>query len=229
MQRLNRDLEPQWGEPVTYDEYYYGGHEMNHYRIVPDGQGGACVAFQRFMGDFSHNIRVQHINADGSLAFGLTGLDAYNVEEYDHNYPAIAVNPETQEILVEFASQLSGRGAVMAQRFTYDGDYLFDDRGVEVASKSDATSGGYYFGMLRSGIGAVKNGDWLVAYRDISSYGKVIQESSMFKRKRNEAVMRRGIELMMGARSTLSNSMVWRFRMLSMIMLMSGVPLNTCS
>ncbi len=183
VQRLNRDLEPQWSEPVIYDDNYYGGHEMNHYRIVPDGQGGACVAFQRFMGEFSHNIRVQHINADGSLAFGLTGLDAYNAEEYDHNYPAIAVNPEKQEILVQFASQLAAKGAVMMQHFTYDGDYLMDDRGFEVASKNDATSGGYYFGLIKTGIGAVKNGDWIVVYRDISSFNK---ESFTIRRYNND-------------------------------------------
>lgn len=168
--RFDRDLNEVWGDPVIYDEYAYGGYEMNHYRIVSDGNGGACVAFQRFMGQFSHNIRVQHINEDGSLGFGLSGLDAYNAEEYDHAYPSIAANPETQEIVVQYASQLAGAGEVRHQKFSFDGDYLYDEKGMTVASKSDATSGGYYFGL--TGVGALPGGSWVAIYRDLAAWGK---------------------------------------------------------
>ena len=168
--RMDKDLKEEiWGEPIVYDEYKYDGYEMNHYRIVPDGNGGACVAFLRNMGNFSHNIRVQHINADGSLGFGLSGLDAYNVEAYDHNYPHIAANPETEEILVQFASDLSTTGNVQHQKFSYDGDYLYDETGFSISEKSKATNT-YMFGLV--GVGALKCGDWICCYRDIASYNK---------------------------------------------------------
>ena len=127
--RYDRDLNEVWGDPVIYDEYKYDGMEMSHYKIVPDGNGGACVTFVRNMGNFSHNIRVQHINGDGSTGFGLSGLDAYNEEAYDHNYPSIAANPETEQIFVMYASQLASTGNVMSQLFTFDGDYLFEEPG----------------------------------------------------------------------------------------------------
>ncbi len=168
VQRVNHDLELQWDEPVIYDENSYGGYEMNHYRIVSDGNGGACVAFVRPMGEFSHNIRVQHINEDGSLGFGLSGLDAYNAEEYDHNYPSIAVNPETQEIMVQFASEIGSKGEVRHQKFTFEGDYLYDDKGFTVASKDGSTSGGYYFGL--TGVGALSGGSWAAVYRDLAGF-----------------------------------------------------------
>jgi len=168
--RMNRELEEVWGEPVIYDDNYYGGYEMNHYRIVSDGEGGACVAFQRFMGQFSHNIRVQHINADGSLGFGLTGLDAYNAEEYDHNYPSIAANAETKEILVQFASDLGSTGEIRHQKFNYDGDYLYDERGMTVASKDPSTSNGYMFSV--KGIGALPDGNWVAIYHDLAGYDR---------------------------------------------------------
>ena len=183
VQRLNRDLEDQWGEPVIYDENKYGGYEMNHYRIVSDGNGGACVAFLRPMGDWSHNIRVQHINADGSLGFGLTGLDAYNADEYDHNYPSIAVNPETEEILVQFASDFGNTGSIMHQKFSFDGDYLYDECGISIASKNAATSNGYMFGVPNSGVGSLKCGDWICVYRDLAGYN---QESFIIRRYDNE-------------------------------------------
>jgi len=179
VQRLNRDLEDQWGEPVIYDEYSYGGYEMNHYRIDSDGNGGACVAFQRPMGQWSHNIRVQHINEDGSLGFGLTGMDCYNADEYDHNYPAMAVNPETQEILVQFATDKGSQGCVMHQKFSFDGDYLYDEFGTSIATKNAATAGGYMFGLPGTGVGSLKCGDWITVYRDLAGYN---QESFIIRR-----------------------------------------------
>ena len=167
VQRLNRDLEDQWGEAVYYDDHYYGGYEMNHYKIVSDGNGGACVAFQRFMGQTSHNIRVQHIGEDGSLGFGLTGLDAYNADAYDHNYPSIAANPETGEILVQYASQLESTGNIMHQKFSFDGDYLYDELGMSKASKNSNTSA-YFYGLV--GVGSLSNGDWICCYRDIANW-----------------------------------------------------------
>ena len=168
--RFDRDLNEVWGEPVIYDDHSYGGYEMNHYRIVSDGQGGACVAFQRAMGQFSHNIRAQHINGDGSLGFGLTGLDAYNADEYDHNYPSIAANGETGEILVQFASDLGETGEIRHQKFSYDGDYLYNEKGNTIASKNSATSGGYFYGVR--GVGALPGGDWISIYTDIAGYNK---------------------------------------------------------
>ena len=168
VQCLNRDLEDQWGDAVIYDDNYYGGYEMNHYCIVSDGNGGACVAFVRPMGKFSHNIRVQHINADGSLGFGLTGLDAANTEYNDYDYCGIAVNPETEEILVDFESQLENTYDVMLQKFSFDGDYLFDELGLSIARK-DRDTNAYAWGKV--GCGAIPGtSDWIVCYRDIQSY-----------------------------------------------------------
>ena len=168
--RMDKDLQEEvWGEPVIYDEYKYDGYEMNHYRIASDGNGGACVAFLRSMGNFSHNIRVQHINEDGSLGFGLSGLDAYNADAYDHNYPSIAANPETEEILVQFASN-QGDGKVVHQKFSFDGDYLYDELGMDIATKSAAASNSYFYGLV--GVGSLKGGDWIAVYRDLAGYGK---------------------------------------------------------
>jgi hypothetical protein len=171
VQRLNRDLEEQWDEPVIYDDHHYGGYEMNHYRIVSDGNGGACVAFQRAMGDFAHNIRVQHINEDGSLGFGLEGLDAANTEDNDYDYCGIAVNPDTQEILVDFESQLASTYDVMLQKFSFDGDYLFNELGLSIANKNRATNA-YAFGKV--GSGAIPGtSDWIVCYRDVQNFFNV--------------------------------------------------------
>ena len=164
--RLNRDFDELWGDPVVYDDHKYDGYAMNHYCIAPDGKGGAAVAFVRNVGQFSHNIRVQHINADGSLGFGLTGLDAANTEDNDYDYCGIAVNPKTEEILVDFESQLPNSYDVMLQKFSYDGDYLFDEMGLSIASKDKNNA--YAFGKV--GCGAVGESDWIVIYRDVQAW-----------------------------------------------------------
>ena len=169
VQRYDRDFNSVWGDPVIYDEHKYDGYELNPYKLTPDGQGGAAVAFVRTMGQFAHNVRVQHINADGSLGFGLTGIDCANTEDNDYDYCGIAVNPETEEILVDFESQLERTYDVMLQKFSFDGDYLLDELAISIASK-DRSTNSYAFG--RVGIGAVPGtSDWIVAYRDVQAYG----------------------------------------------------------
>lgn len=163
---MDRDMNEVWGEPVIYDDHKYDGYAMNQYCIAPDGKGGAAVAFVRNMGQFSHNIRVQHINADGSLGFGLTGLDAANTEDNDYDYCNIAVNPKSEEILVDFESQLPGSYDVMLQKFSFDGDYLFNDQALSIASKDMSTA--YAFGKV--GCGAVGDNQWIVAYRDVQNW-----------------------------------------------------------
>lgn len=163
---MDRDLNEVWGDPVIYDDHKYDGYAMNQYCIAPDGKGGAAVAFVRNMGQFAHNIRVQHINADGSLGFGLTGLDAANTEDNDYDYCGIAVNPRSEEILVDFESQLPTGYDVMLQKFSFDGDYLFDDLGLSIASKDPTNV--YAFGKV--GCGAVGDDQWIVAYRDVQAF-----------------------------------------------------------
>ncbi len=166
--RLNADLEEVWGEAVLIDDNSSSDKSMQPYKAVSDGQGGAAVAFVRAMGGFSHNIRVQHIYADGSLGFGLTGLDAADTEDNDYDYCNIAANPATEQILVDFESQINDNGYhVMLQGFSYDGDYLFEPLGLSIAQKT--TNSGYAFGSV--GCGALSNGDWIVAYRDVQAWG----------------------------------------------------------
>ena len=165
--RLNRELEEVWGEPVTYDPYKYDGYALDQYSIAIDGEGGAAVAFVRPMGNFTHNIRVQYIGADGSLGFGLEGLDCANTEDNDYDYSNLSLNPKTKEILVDFESQMPETYDVMLQKFSFDGEYLFPELGLSIAAKDRATNP-YAYGRI--GNGPVGDSDWIVAYRDVSSY-----------------------------------------------------------
>ena len=76
------------------------------------------------------------------------------------------MNPKTEEILVDFESQLPNSYDVMLQKFSYDGDYLFDEMGLSIASKD--LNNAYAFGKV--GCGAVGESDWIVIYRDVQAW-----------------------------------------------------------
>lgn len=164
--RVNRDLESVWDAPVEYDNYFYGGYEMRPYKIASDGEGGAAVAFVRGMGQFAHNIRLQYINADGELGFGLTGIDTYNAEMYDHDYPNIALNKKTKEIMVDWESK-KGQYTQTIGKYSFNGDRHWGELGIDIASK-DSPSG---FAYGRVGSGALSNGDWILVFRDVQAWG----------------------------------------------------------
>ena len=54
----------------------------------------------------------------------------------------------------------------MLQKFSFDGDYLFDDQALSIASKDMSTA--YAFGKV--GCGAVGDDEWIVAYRDVQNW-----------------------------------------------------------
>lgn len=163
--KVNRDLEPVWNEPLTYDDNAYGGYEMRPYKIAPDGEGGAAVAFVRNMGQFAHNIRVQYVTADGDLGFGLTGIDAYNAEEYDHDYPGIALNSKTKEIMVDWEDQM-GEYTQSIGKYSFSGERSWGETGIQILSKDSPS--GYAWGRI--GSGALSNGDWILAVRDVAAW-----------------------------------------------------------
>ena len=70
-------------------------------------------------------------------------------------------------MLVQFASELGSTGNVMHQKFSFDGEYLYDELGMSIASKNKYTNT-YMFGLV--GVGSLKCGDWIAVYRDLSAY-----------------------------------------------------------
>lgn len=172
--RVDRDLNPVWTQPVVYDTYAYAGYEMRPYKIAPDGRGGAAVAFTRNMGDYAHNIRLQYISADGETGFGPTGIDTYDAEENDHDYPNIAFNPHTQKILVDWEDKIGEDPTVPAGTYTQSvGQYSctgtrdWGGKGIQILSKDSPTGNGYG----RIGSGYLDNGDWILAVRDAENWG----------------------------------------------------------
>jgi hypothetical protein len=83
------------------------------------------------------------------------------------DYSNLSLNPKTKEILVDFESQMPETYDVMLQKFSFDGEYLFPELGLSIAAKDRATNP-YAYGRI--GNGPVGDSDWIVAYRDVSSY-----------------------------------------------------------
>lgn len=175
--RYTRDINltnPVW--QTTYDDNFYGGHEVRPYKIAPDGEGGAAVAFVRNVGQYSHNIRIQHISGDGTPTFGTTGFDTYNSEDGDHDYCGISINPKNKEFLVDWEDQINDNYyTVSIGKYNYSGDRLWGDKGIATAGK-ESESG---FAWASLGTGALSDSTWIVAYRDQAGYSN---ESIIIKR-----------------------------------------------
>ena len=171
--KYDRDLQPVWSEPVTYDSYSYSGYDLDPYQVAIDDEGGAAVSFVRNMGDFTHNVRVQYIGTDGELGFGLSAIDTYGREEYDHDYTRIALNSETEEIMVDWEDKVEGGAeCISLGKFNYYGDRLYGETGLRLAEKSgEQLSSGYAWKQI--GAGALPGGDWIVAYADVAGWGNM--------------------------------------------------------
>ena len=164
--RYTRDLDPVW--ETTYDSCFYGAHNLHPYKIAVDGEGGAAVAFVRNMGQFSHNIRLQHITADGETTFGLYGIDTYEPEEYDHDYAGIAVNTKNKEILVNWEDKLGTFTFTQTiGKYDFDGNRYWGNTGIHIAEKDSPS--GYAFGTV--GQAALADSSWIVVYNDVAGWG----------------------------------------------------------
>ncbi len=161
--RYDRDCNNVWSEPVTFDRFSCSSMAMDPYQLASDGEGGVAVAFLRNMGKFSHNVRVQYINGDGELGFGIEGLDTYAPQEFEHSYPIISSNNKTKEILVNFISNFDNHNFTFnSSKFSYNGEYLWGDVGKEMASKKSQS--GFCYSPKASR--PVDQDEWIVFYSD---------------------------------------------------------------
>lgn len=169
--RLNRNMESVWGESVLFDSYDNNSYDLQPFSVAPDGDGGVAVAFVRNMGMFAHNVRVQHISADGELGFGLTAIDAYDSEDGDHSYCGVGVNPTTKQIMVDWEDQLADENeesyyTTSVGTFSYSGERGLGNYGKQVLTKKSDT--GYAYGRI--GLEPLSNGDWILAVRDFQDF-----------------------------------------------------------
>lgn len=177
--RLTRDLKVVWS--TKFDEHTGDSYNLKPYVFAPDGEGGVAVAFIRYMGQFGHNIRVQHITADGDPTFGLNGLDAYNEEDMEHTLPGIAVNGKTKEILVDWNADLRDVVTRSMCKFDFGGNYLWGERGVPIDQKEK----GGDFSFSNIGSVALEDSSWMVAYfltEDIYSEDVITSSTVVVKR-----------------------------------------------
>jgi len=105
-----------------------GGYQVNP-RIVPDGTGGALVAWSDSRSG-NYDIYVQHVDAAGNLLLGANGTSMC-VEPGDQHAQDMTADGTGGAIIV----WIDNRGTsadIYAQRFNSDGDALWTTNGVAV-------------------------------------------------------------------------------------------------
>ncbi|MDA0372486.1 MAG: hypothetical protein O2865_01755 [Planctomycetota bacterium] len=100
-------------------------------RLLPDGAGGAILAWHFANSSSLFNARVQHILANGSEAFPHNGVSLSSSSSFD---PAIVWLPNSQEILAVFNERNASQSqwGITAQKVDASGQLGFGSTGLTV-------------------------------------------------------------------------------------------------
>ena len=85
-------------------------------------------------GDQMRNVYVQHVNADGSIAFAANGIQPTISTSTQHFYPIIAYNTNTNETYVTWTETDASQNArgLRLQKFDSQGNSQFTDYGIAI-------------------------------------------------------------------------------------------------
>lgn len=165
--RYNKDMRQRWKKAAVISEHQYGGHDLNPYTLVSDGQGGVIVCYPAVLGDFSSMPVVGYVTASGEAVFGEY---AATTTSGNHAYPIIGVNTNTENIVTVWQGEMgAGTQNLQAQRLDYFGERLWgEEEGKAFCSKYNGAGWGY--GPIS--VKPLNDEQWLMLYADELSYGQ---------------------------------------------------------
>ena len=143
-QKLDADGAPLWGaDPVKVFDGSDGALQIGNFPpFVTDGAGGAVFAWYQ-VGAGPIQARVQHVLADGSLAFPQNGVDVATSGGRQRSGPAAAFDQTTGDIYVAWVEEQPNSPnptlyGVFAQRIDAAGTRQWGDAGREVSPLGNA-------------------------------------------------------------------------------------------
>ena len=139
--RYSKDMRQRWKAPTLISEKRYGGYDLNPYLLRSDGHGGMAVCYLTPLGDFGHMPLVAYVTGDGETAFS---EDVVDTDMYDHLYPVMNINPETETIMTIWQMNAGPSGhSVQGEQMDLFGERLWGSMGKSLVSKhTDAFSYG---------------------------------------------------------------------------------------
>lgn len=156
--RYSKDMRQRWKAPALISEKLYGGYDVNPYILKSDGQGGMAVCYLTPLDQFNHMPLVAYVTASGETAFS---EDVANTLDYDHLYPVMNINPETETIMTIWQLN-STYSCLQGAQMDYFGERQWGDIGKTIAQKKSPTH--YSYGPIA--VEPLSDGGWLICYAD---------------------------------------------------------------
>jgi hypothetical protein len=134
-QKLDAAGAPLWGpSPVEVSDGTSGALQLGYFPpFVPDVYGGAVFAWYEVSGVASARVRVQHVLADGALAFPQNGVEAATDASRVRFAPSAAYDAATGDVYVVWSEESASpprQYGVSAQRIDAAGTRLWGASGV---------------------------------------------------------------------------------------------------
>lgn len=131
-QRFDAYGDAVWEEPVIVEIREFNGRvEPN---VISDGNDGFIITHQRFVSLSEIYGCLQRVTSEGELTMGLEPIDI-SKEIGQHSAAGIGVNPDKEQIIAFWNFDNGGDAHLMANKFTFNGDGLWGNTGVELDSK----------------------------------------------------------------------------------------------
>lgn len=162
--RYNKDMRQRWKAPALVSEKHYGGYDLNPYLLRSDGKGGMAVCYLTQLGEFGHMPVVAYVTGSGETAFS---EDVADTENYDHLYPVMNINPETETIMTIWQMNAGTTGLhLQAEQMDLFGERQWGPIGKSLAEKMSES--GFSYGPVA--VEPLEGGDWLVCYANEFAY-----------------------------------------------------------
>jgi hypothetical protein len=117
--------------------------------FLPDGSGGIILAWDEVRGTAGHDVILQRVLADGTLAYGPNGIDICSAN-LDQGEAQLAAGPSGSYYVVwkDMRNNNASDADIYAQRVSLAGSAMWTANGVAVNAPADINAGGYGNGGL---------------------------------------------------------------------------------
>ena len=122
---------------------------------VKDFNGGAFIFWQDKKKDSSSKVYFIHVDADGTVSLRADGKDVSTLKEGKEN-PVCSENLPNSAVLIWKDFSESESGSLFAQRVSANGDYLWNEKGVQL---TDGSNDVYDYSIVSD-----KNGNVFISY-----------------------------------------------------------------
>jgi len=141
-QRVDRHGNPEWASGgVLVRNAANLGFFSN---VIPDGAGGALIAWDELEATTGHDVVVQRVLSNGTLGYGASGLDICNAAN-DQGEPQLVPGPTGSYFVIwkDDRTASGGESDLYVQRVTTAGTVVFTANGLKINSATYVNEGGY--------------------------------------------------------------------------------------